>query len=97
MVRFALSKSDMYIPQDLEARIFIYHGSKDQLVLDKAVLELVQLLRERNCKVTYKSVEGGDHNSVLAQPENLQAVMESLSGTASRASSVARIKNGYSM
>jgi pimeloyl-ACP methyl ester carboxylesterase len=97
MVRFALSKSEMYLPQDLEARIFIYHGSKDHLVLEKAVLEMVQLLRERNCKVTFKSVEGGDHNSVLAASDNLQSVMESLAGTESRACSVARLKTGISM
>jgi pimeloyl-ACP methyl ester carboxylesterase len=97
MVRFALSKSEMHLPQDLEASIFIYHGSKDHLVLEKAVLEMVQLLRERNCKVTFKSVEGGDHNSVMVAPENLQSFMESLAGTESRASNVACPQTGVSM
>ena len=97
MVRFALSKSERYLPQDLDARVFIFHGSKDTLVLDKAVLELVQLLRERNCKVTFKSVEGGDHNSVLAASDNLQNVMASLAGSSMRANNMSRVRTGHSV
>lgn len=80
MVRFALSKSDMFLPQDLEAPIFVYHGSKDNLVLETAVVELVELLRERNCKVTFISIGDCDHNSIMAEPNNLNSVMESLVG-----------------
>jgi pimeloyl-ACP methyl ester carboxylesterase len=90
MVRFALSKSEMYVPQDLEAPIFVYHGNKDNLVLETAVLELVELLRERNCKVTFISVSDGDHNSIMAEPKNLNSVMESLVGTDSENMSTTR-------
>jgi pimeloyl-ACP methyl ester carboxylesterase len=90
MVRFALSKSEMYVPQDLEAPIFVYHGNKDTLVLETAVVELVELLRERNCKVTFISVSDGDHNSIMAEPRNLDSVMESLVGADSENMSTAR-------
>jgi pimeloyl-ACP methyl ester carboxylesterase len=84
MVRFALSKSELYVPQDLEAPIFVYHGTKDTLVLETAVVELVELLRARNCKVTFVSVSDSDHNSIMAEPNNLNSVMESLVGTRSK-------------
>ena len=92
MVRFALSKSELYVPQDLEAPIFVYHGSKDNLVLETAVVELVELLRERNCKVTFISVNDCDHNSIMAEPKHLNSVMESLVGADSENMSTTRSK-----
>jgi pimeloyl-ACP methyl ester carboxylesterase len=81
MVRLALSKSETYLPQDLESPVVIYHGTKDSLVLGESVSEVVRLLVERNCSTTLISIPDGDHNSVLADPENLSKVMESLVGT----------------
>ena len=80
MVRLALSKHEMYLPQNLAIPIHIFHGKKDVLVYESAVLELVERLLERNCQVSFTSVENGDHNSILAEANNLNNVLESIVG-----------------
>mmetsp|Transcript_2775 Transcript_2775/g.3948 ORF Transcript_2775/g.3948 Transcript_2775/m.3948 type:complete len:350 (-) Transcript_2775:83-1132(-) len=82
MVRFALSKTEMYIPQDVENSIIIYHGGKDGLVLGKSVKELVRLLKERNCRPRLVRIHDADHNSVMSDFDNLTKVMRSLLGEA---------------
>jgi len=85
MVRFALSKYETYLPEDSgpdSSPILIFHGKDDALVSECRTLELVRLLKERNCDVTYTAVNGGDHNSILSKTENLINVMASLVGDA---------------
>jgi hypothetical protein len=72
MVRFALSKTEMYIPaQEVENPIIIYHGGKDGLVLENFVKELVRLLREHNCRPRLVRIHDADHNSVMSDFDNL--------------------------
>jgi pimeloyl-ACP methyl ester carboxylesterase len=85
MVRLALSKSDTYLPQDLETPVIIYHGTQDKLILENSILELVRQLKERNCSgVKFVSIPDGDHNSIMAHPANLGKVMSSLVGDADK-------------
>ncbi|KAG7364689.1 alpha/beta fold family hydrolase [Nitzschia inconspicua] len=82
MVRFALSKSDTYLPQETESPILVYYGKQDALVLESSTVELIRLLKERKCNVKGVAVEDCDHNSVLSNVENLIQVMSSLVGDA---------------
>jgi pimeloyl-ACP methyl ester carboxylesterase len=82
MVRFALSKSDTYLPQETESPILVYYGKKDPLVLESSTVELIRLLKERKCNVQGIAVEDCDHNSVLSNVENLIQVLASLVGDA---------------
>jgi len=84
MVRFALSKYETFLPQKngLDSPILIFHGKDDTLVSESRSLELVRLLKERHCNVTYTAVEGSDHNTILSKTENLIKVMASLVGDA---------------
>ena len=68
----------MFIPQDLENTIVIYHGRNDTLVLEKSVKKLVWLLRQRNCRPRLLQIENADHNSVFSDFDNLSNVMRSL-------------------
>ena len=70
----------MFIPQDLENAIVIYHGAKDTLVLEKSVKKLIRLLRERNCRPKFIQIADADHNSVFSDFENLPKVLRSLFG-----------------
>jgi pimeloyl-ACP methyl ester carboxylesterase len=79
MVRFALSKCETYLPQDTDSPIVIYQGKKDALVLESSTLELVRLLKERNCNVKHICIDC-DHNSVLSKIENLIDVMANIVG-----------------
>jgi pimeloyl-ACP methyl ester carboxylesterase len=82
MVRFALSKYDTYLPEDIESPIVIFHGKDDRLVSENRSLELVRLLKERKCNVSYAAIDDCDHNSILSKTENLINVMASLVGDA---------------
>jgi pimeloyl-ACP methyl ester carboxylesterase len=82
MVRFALSKSDTYLPQETQSPILVYYGKQDPLVLESSTIELIRLLDERKCNVKGIAVEDCDHNSVLSNVENLIQVMSSLVGDA---------------
>ena len=84
MVRFALSKYDTYLPVEngIDSPILIFHGTDDALVSECRSLELVRLLRERKCDVSYTAITGGDHNSILSKTDNLIKVMASLVGDA---------------
>jgi pimeloyl-ACP methyl ester carboxylesterase len=82
MVRFALSKSDTYLPQETENPILLYYGKQDALVLESSTVELIRLLKERKCNVKGIALEDCDHNSVLSNVENLIQVMSSLVGDA---------------
>jgi pimeloyl-ACP methyl ester carboxylesterase len=81
MVRLALSKETPSLPQDAQTPIHIYHGTNDTLVLQSAVEKLVEMLKKRNCRVSFFAVDGADHNAVLTTPEHLHRVMDSLVGT----------------
>jgi pimeloyl-ACP methyl ester carboxylesterase len=82
MVRFALSKSDTYLPQETESPIVVFYGKQDPLVLESSTVEMIRLLKERKCNVTGIAVEDCDHNSILSKVENLIQVMSSLVGDA---------------
>jgi pimeloyl-ACP methyl ester carboxylesterase len=82
MVRFALSKYDTYLPEDLVSPIVIFQGKDDTLVSENRSLELVRLLKERKCDVSYTAIDDCDHNSILSKTENLINVMASLVGDA---------------
>lgn len=80
MVSLALSKEEVYIPSNLRSPVIVYHGSKDHLVLEKSVSELVNQMNDRNCTASLVTIEGADHNSILAEPGNLAKVMGSIVG-----------------
>lgn len=80
MVRLALSKADVHLPQNMKDPIIVFHGRKDNLVLEHTSMELVRLLQERSCNAQFISLECADHNSIIAHPENLAVVMSILVG-----------------
>ena len=82
MVRFALSKSDTYLPSGTDSPILVYYGKQDNLVMESSTVELIRQLKERKCNVKGIPVEDCDHNSVLSNVENLIKVMASLVGDA---------------
>ena len=83
MVRLALSKETPCLPRDTQVPIHVYHGTEDSLVLQSAVLKLVELLKQRDCsQVSFFAVDGADHNAVLTASNHLHQVMTSLVGSA---------------
>jgi len=81
MVRFALSKYETFLPNDI-GPILIFQGRDDKIVSESRSQELVRLLKERKCNVSYTAIDNCDHNSILSKTVNLIDVMASLVGDA---------------
>jgi len=84
MVRFALSKYETFLPDDIgpKSPILIFQGRDDKIVSESRSLELFRLLKERKCNVSYTAIDNCDHNSILSKTVNLIDVMASLVGDA---------------